>query len=765
MTRTLRTRCPRAHACAAVAFLFSTATLAAATFTVTNTNDSGAGSLRQAILDANASAGADLIDFSIPGAGVHTITPVGPLPPLTGPTTIDGYTQPGASPNTQLTSDDAVLLIEINGESSGEDSDGLVGGDGVTFRGLVINRFSRNVGLTVGAHMEGCFIGTDPTGAIARGGGLGVSVGSGTVGGTLASQRNVISGNDGTGISARGGVAVIQGNFIGVDATGTLGLPNGTGVGVGSFLLAGSAVIGGPTAQAGAPPGNVISGSTASGISFFSSRNSTVTIQGNLIGTSASGTEGIPNGAEGVRIARFSLCEPPNRCNELPGYATVGGDASEDGNIIAFNIGAGIQITGGGWNWLSYIKTAFRSNRIHSNGGLGIDRYPADVTPNADGSLSNFPILTSAASAGGSTTIQGILNSRPNTTGIRLEFSSSAACDDSGNGEGAILIGSATVDTDAGGYAVFSVVFPASLDSGSVVTSTASKDWTTSEFSACQLVTTDTPPPFAVLGVFPSSGGASGGTPVTILGTGFLPGASLTIGGTPAGNVVVMDSSRITVTTPAVAPGTLHDVSVVNPSGGGQPLASATLPAAWMADFLDVPQGDIFHTHIEKILRNGITAGCGGGNYCRNQAVRRDQMAAFLLKARHGASHQPPTCVPPGTFLDVACPGPFTNWIEELSAEAITGGCGEDVYCPDSPVRRDQMAAFLLKAEHGPSFDPPQCTGVFYDVPCPFQYADWIEQLVAEGITAGCGQQFYCPDDPITRGQMAVFLVKTFDLH
>ena len=182
-----------------------------------------------------------------------------------------------------------------------------------------------------------------------------------------------------------------------------------------------------------------------------------------------------------------------------------------------------------------------------------------------------------------------------------------------------------------------------------------------------------------------------------------------------------------------------------------------------MADFIDVPQSDFFHDDVEKILRHGVTAGCGGGSYCRNAAVRRDQMAAFLLKARHGSSHQPPGCAPPGAFLDVACPGPFTDWIEELSAEGITGGCGEDVYCPRDPVRRDQMAVFLLKAEHGPDYVPPPCTGVFFDVPCPFQYADWIEQLVAEGITAGCdGDHNYCPGNPVARGQMAVFLVKTF---
>jgi hypothetical protein len=74
------------------------------------------------------------------------------------------------------------------------------------------------------------------------------------------------------------------------------------------------------------------------------------------------------------------------------------------------------------------------------------------------------------------------------------------------------------------------------------------------------------------------------------------------------------------------------------------------------------------------------------------------------------------------------------------------------------------MAAFLLKAEHGSSYVPPGCTGVFPDVPCPSLFADWIEQLFAEAITGGCGGGNYCPSNPNTRGQMAVFLVKTFNL-
>jgi hypothetical protein len=138
-------------------------------------------------------------------------------------------------------------------------------------------------------------------------------------------------------------------------------------------------------------------------------------------------------------------------------------------------------------------------------------------------------------------------------------------------------------------------------------------------------------------------------------------------------------------------------------------------------------------------------------------------MAVFLLKARHGLCYTPPPCS--GTFGDVACPSTFANWIEALAAEGITGGCGGTNYCPQNPVRRDQMAVFLLKAEHGSSYLPPPCAGVFPDVPCPSTFADWIEQLAAESITGGCGGGNYCPSNPNTRGQMAVFISKTFNLQ
>jgi hypothetical protein len=124
----------------------------------------------------------------------------------------------------------------------------------------------------------------------------------------------------------------------------------------------------------------------------------------------------------------------------------------------------------------------------------------------------------------------------------------------------------------------------------------------------------------------------------------------------------------------------------------------------------------------------------------------------------------PPACA--GVFPDVPCPSTFANWVEQLAAEGITGGCGGGNYCPTSAVTRAQMAVFLLKTEHGSGYTPPACAGVFGDVACPSVFADWIERLYAENVTGGCSSSplLYCPSSANTRGQMAVFLSKTFGL-
>jgi hypothetical protein len=182
--------------------------------------------------------------------------------------------------------------------------------------------------------------------------------------------------------------------------------------------------------------------------------------------------------------------------------------------------------------------------------------------------------------------------------------------------------------------------------------------------------------------------------------------------------------------------------------------------------FPDVPTSHPFYKFVENLFHNGVTGGCVGGNYCPSNPVTRAQMAVFLLKGEHGSSYAPPACA--GTvFTDVPCPnGGFVDWINQLASEGITGGCGGGNYCPGNSVTRGQMAVFLLKGEHGGSYAAPACGGtVFTDVPCPgAQFVNFINQLNAEGITGGCGGGDYCPGNPVNRGQMAVFLVKTFSL-
>lgn len=180
-------------------------------------------------------------------------------------------------------------------------------------------------------------------------------------------------------------------------------------------------------------------------------------------------------------------------------------------------------------------------------------------------------------------------------------------------------------------------------------------------------------------------------------------------------------------------------------------------------DFLDVPPTHPFYGFINTIARNKITQGCGGGNYCPTAEVSRGQMAPFLLKAKLGSSYVPPA--PTGIFLDVPTDHPFAAWIEDLSLRGITNGCGGGNYCPSNPVTRGQMAVLLLKTKLGSSYVPPAATGIFADVPLSHPFVRWIEDLYGRGITSGCGGGNYCPSAPNTRGQMAVFLTRTFGLN
>ncbi|MDB6108790.1 MAG: repeat-containing protein [Pedosphaera sp.] len=314
--------------------------LSAGTFTVFNTADTGGGSLRQAILDANANSGLDTIAFQIPGIGPFTISPLSTLPPITDPVIIDGTTQPGYV---------GTPRIELNGTSVGANGDGLLllVGDN-TVRGLAINRCKRD-GIRIQGSgnnvIQGNFIGTDLTGTLARG-----NVESGVfvfrspdnlIGGTNAAARNIISGGNPAGIflvdpASTGNT--VQGNFIGTTVTGLAGLGNlQNGI---VISAAPQNLIGGVSPGAG----NIISGNGQSGIYLLNAGAAGNIVQGNFIGTDATGAAPLSNAMDGVTV-----------------YGavgnTIGGTDPGARNIISGNTSRGVLI----------VTTGATSNVVQGN--------------------------------------------------------------------------------------------------------------------------------------------------------------------------------------------------------------------------------------------------------------------------------------------------------------------------------------------------------------------------------------------------------------
>ncbi|HEY1434989.1 MAG TPA: S-layer homology domain-containing protein [Thermoanaerobaculia bacterium] len=810
-------------------FCILTAPAFAATVTVTDAGDTvgscattgtGACTLRDAITYANSHSGTT-IAFAIPGSGVQTLMPATPYPTISVTVTIDGYTQPGSSPNTNGPGfgDNSTHLIEIDcaAQSSGYGIVLINAAAGSVIRGLAINRAPTAAIATYAANdvtIEGCFLGTDPTGSSVPGSETyGVLIDDGAtgvlVGGTAPAARNVISGGITAGVAfgnndGAGGTAnVVEGNFIGTNAAGTGALPNDFGISMASGVT--GSTVGGTTPAAR----NVISGNSGRGVIVSNSLgNPNVTnnvIEGNFLGTDVTGTLPLGNGEYGIEVNApgNTIGGSATGAGNVIGYNALGGIGMEggadglviqgnfigtdaggtqrlgnqgpgitiygsqnvivgglnpgEGNLIAFN---GVTNAGGVAVLVSSAGATIRGNSIHDNVATGIDLSasggPDGITANDPGDgdtggngLQNFPLVSGVSYGVAHTSVSGLLSSTPNTT-FQLDFYANPPCSKFPREflQGETYIGSAPVTTDASGNALFNVTTLSPTADGSRIAVTATDpDGNTSEFSQRL--------PFSVN---IKSGDPAGGTALVITGTNFLPGAVVTIGGQLASGIDVTSDTSLTATTPALTPGTANDIVVTNIDE-----TNGTLAKGFVADFLDVPNVQPFYSYVTTLVSNGITAGIGGGLYGVDNDTLRQQMAVFILKAKHGLCYTPPPCT--GVFTDVPCSSGFAPWIEAMAAEGITGGCGGTNFCPQNPVRRDQMAVFLLKAEHGSSYVPPMCASVFPDVPCPSAFANWIEQLSAEGITGGCGGGNYCPGNPNTRGQMAVFITKTFGLQ
>lgn len=323
------------------------------TYLVTTTADSGTGSLRAAILAANAHRGLDAIHFDIDSAS-KTITPLTQLPQLTDAVTIDASTQPGHGKNP---------VVELSGARSGGYGLVLRGGNSA-ITGLDINRFSTGILIIGGNHdtITGNFIGTDLTGTHAEPNtdkGIVVQSADNVIGGTGRFGRNLISGNKNNGIqlyttAAKGNI--VAGNYIGTNVDGTGAIANGTGVAITGGV---NNVIGGR----GASQRNILSGNSADGIVVNSAGTKGNLIVGNYVGTDATGTAALGNGNYGVEIS-----QPSN---------VVGGARAGQGNVISGNDNSGVAL------WLStanhnvvignFIGTDYAGKHPIGNAWRGID--------------------------------------------------------------------------------------------------------------------------------------------------------------------------------------------------------------------------------------------------------------------------------------------------------------------------------------------------------------------------------------------------------
>lgn len=431
----------RLPACA-LAGVFACVPVGATVFTVKNTNDSGTDSLRQAITDANTAGGTNIVEFAIPGGGVHTITLLSQLPGVSGTLTINGQSQPGTLVNTH-TPDmgglNAVLQVELVGNG------GIYGlwlanaNATLAVRGLAMHGFLAAIAGDFNAEGSGALIvygnylcssvdGSGPAAGPATGTGVKSGKTSAFIGGEQALQRNLVSGCSNIGIDL-GGPSVVQGNLVGTDASGTQALSslgNATG-GVYIATEAHNIHIGGTTAAAR----NVISGNRGSGIFVGGYPGQTfqyggLEIKGNYVGTDWSGTQRLPNGATPYTPYNAGIYFAHSIGSDARA-AIIGGFNPGEANLIAYNNGPGIGVYSG-----SVVPNSFatRGNAIFGNHGVGrtnIDIGASGPTPNdaddADGGANygqNFPEILAASQAGNQLSVTYRVDSAPTNAAYPL---------------------------------------------------------------------------------------------------------------------------------------------------------------------------------------------------------------------------------------------------------------------------------------------------------------------------------------------------------
>jgi CSLREA domain-containing protein len=779
-------------------------------------NSSNLCSLRAAIQEADASAGADQIQFNIPGAGVHTIQPIGSLPPITEQTTIDGYTQPGSSANTLAVGDNAVILIELDGTLGGGATGLVFAPDANTnttpsfssVSGLAINRFGTGIRVAATTNVSstlviplsitisGNFIGTNTTGtATLPNTGNGIilfSAASTTIGGATAAGRNLISGNDGNGIAIDGAGAdnnLIQNNYIGTDAGGTVDLGNsGDGVNIRN---------GGGNQVGSAGVGNIISGNTGAGVYIgqppaarirVPSALSNTVIGDNRIGTNATGTAALPNRI-GVDL-------------EFSGDGTLVGLLGNQGgpNLISGNNLDGVAIDSTVTNvWVvgNQIGTNAAGTAAVPNGWFGVE---VDGSSNQIGSAGNGNLISGNNLGGVFLGFPPLLLNRPpmrpatpplNPTGngnnkvqgnrIGTDITGAGALGNGSEGVGAdgqdnnqiggtsagqgntiafnAGSGISLTTFNQGGTLNHAIQQNAIHDNGGLGIDLGSNGVTAND--ACD---EDTGP--NELQNYPdlTSATSSGGS-TTIIGTldtmtnttytvEFFSNTACDTTGNGEGAVYL---GATTVSGGATCgPVAFTATLAVSVPGGSFITADATDAAGNTSEFSTCV------VSTAPLATDTATATATG------TATVTSTATATLV----GGTATPTATVPPCDvqFSDVPVYSPFYIYIKCLACRGIVSGYDDGTFRPNNNVTRGQVAKIVANSA---GFSEKVVAQTFADVPPSQTFYVWIERMAERQLLTGypCGsvnpatgapepcdvqnRPYYRPGNDVTRGQLA----------
>lgn len=408
------------YLCSIMLALILSTSLSASNFLVFNSNDSGPGSLRDAINQANANPGLDIILFNIPGAGPHEIALQSPLPFLSNDIRIAGLSQPGAIQPTATTP--AVLKIALNGAAAGAGANGLSLSNNSVVAGIAIYGFDVEINVAGNNNrILACHIGLDATGTIPIGTAFDrmiITGNSNIIGGATPNTRNVIAGsNNGIVIFPNASNNRIMENYIGTDASGNNTIPgngfDGIAVSSNDNFISSNVVV-------GYGSNNILIGRW--------SENDPIPqgniILGNQIGHHADGSfSSFANNCQGISI--------DNAMNTTVRYNVIYGNGC-NGVLIDGNAATGNLVS---------------RNSIYGNGELSINLGLDWVTPNDPGDgdtgpnqLQNYPVLQWAKRTGPFTRVKGNIDT-PDPGSVIIEFYVNAGPNSTGHGDGRLYLG------------------------------------------------------------------------------------------------------------------------------------------------------------------------------------------------------------------------------------------------------------------------------------------------------------------------------------